>query len=111
MLQVRTALLRLPGGVSESNAVEQLQQRIFEIQSRVADLEGLCVQRPAGRQYMTLVRNVAAFAGGAASPGRVLELLGTLQVNDWYHHTSPHVLTTIGLHAHAPAAVMVLFFI
>lgn len=92
MLQVRTALLHLPGGVSESNAVVQLQQRITEIEGQVADLEGLCVQRPAGRQYMTIVRNVAAFAGGAASPGRVLELLGTLQVNAWHHHASPLML-------------------
>lgn len=78
--QVREAFLRLPGGVSEAEAVLQLRRRAGETREAADGLKGLSAPRPVPSQYPPLARHVAAFVGGAGEPARLLALLSELQV-------------------------------
>lgn len=78
--QVREAFLRLPGGVSEAEAVLQLRRRAAETRQAADGLKGLSAPRPVPSQYPALARHVAAFVGGAGAPARLLALLLELQV-------------------------------
>lgn len=80
-MQVREALLALPGGPSEAAAIAELRRRMAELQERADALEGRAVPRPDPPQYVALAAEAAAFTtAGAGAPERLAALIAALQV-------------------------------
>lgn len=80
-LQVRTALQQLPGGPDEAPRIQVLQTEILQSVESVEELEGKLVPRPVPSQFPALQTDIQRFRDMHAEAGRILDLLGRLQVS------------------------------